>query len=170
MRKINFLNGFWTVMAAVLLAFSTISCDGIGGKGKNWSKEVVHEFPNTNWAFEEEVLDFPFDIEDTSLRYDITVTLRYDTTVAVLKDIPLSLTLSAPDGMKSFATSQFLLDKANNPNIKMVDTYTAELPVVVYPHRKLKTAGTYNLNVYRRAEKADNYGFLSLTTKVTVAK
>ena len=93
MRKINFLNGFWTVMAAVLLAFSTISCDGIGGKGKNWSKEVVHEFPNTNWAFEEEVLDFPFDIEDTSLRYDITVTLRYDTTVAVLKDIPLSLTL-----------------------------------------------------------------------------
>ena len=52
----------------------------------------------------------------------------------------------------------------------MVDTYTAELPVVVYPHRKLKTAGTHTLTVYRRAEKADNYGFLSLTTKVTVAK
>lgn len=172
MRKINFQHGLLTVIAVALLAFTMSSCDNMSKKRacKHWSKAITHQFPNTNWAFEEEVLEFPFDIEDTSRFYDISVILQYDTSVATLRDIPLSLTLSAPDGMKSFCTSHFLLDKANNPDIKMLEANTAELEVVVYPHRKLKAPGTHTLTVYRRAEKADNYGFLNLTTKVKVAK
>jgi len=172
MRKINFQHGLWTLVAASLLVFTLVSCDGIAKKraSKHWSTTINHQFPNTNWAFEEEVLDFSFDIEDTSRYYDLSVILQYDTGVVTLKDIPLSLTLSTPDGMKSFSSSHFLLDKANNPDIKMLDTNTAELGVLVYPHRKFKVPGTYTLTVYRRAEKADNYGFISLSTKVNVSK
>ena len=172
MKRINYQHGLWVLLTVGLLALTLASCDGIAKKraSKHWSKAVTHEFPNTNWAFEEEVLDFSFDIEDTSRFYDVSVVLEYDTSVVTLKDIPLSLTLSAPDGMKSFSSSHFLLDKANNPDIKMQDTYTADLEVVVYPHRKFKVPGTHTLTVYRRAEKADNYGFLSLTTKVAVTK
>ena len=173
MRKINFQHGFWTVVAAVLLTSTLASCEPYSKKHvcKNFSIEVTHPFPNTNWAFEEEVLDFSFDIEDTTKAYDIALTLLYDTVVNTLKDIPLSLTLSSPDGMKSLSTSHFLLDRKDNPDIKKAGTGSnAEVNVLVYPHRKLRVPGTYTLTVYRRAEKADNYGFLNLSTKVTVAK
>ncbi len=173
MRKINFQHGVWAIIAVSVLAFTMFSCKPYSKKHvrKNFSIEVTHPFQNTNWAFEEEVLDFSFDIEDTTTLFDISLVLLYDTVVNTLKDIPLSLTLSTPDGMKSFSQSHFLLDRKENPEIKKVGTgSTAEVNVVVYPHRKFKVPGTYTLTVYRRAEKADNFGFESLTTKVTVAK
>ena len=173
MIKINLKQGFLAVVAAVVLISTLVSCEPHSKKHvrKNFSIEVTHPFPNTNWAFEEEVLDFSFDIEDTTTLFDISLVLLYDTVVNTLKDIPLSLTLSAPDGMKSLSTSHFVLDRKENPEIKKVGTgSTAEASVLVYPHRKLKVPGTYTLTVYRRAEKADNFGFESLTTKVTVAK
>ena len=161
------------MIAAVVLISTLVSCEPHSKKHvrKNFSIEVTHPFQNTNWAFEEEVLDFSFDIEDTTTLFDISLVLLYDTVVNTLKDIPLSLTLSTPDGMKSFSTSHFLLDRKENPDIRKSGTgNTAEVNVVVYPHRKFKVPGTYTLTVYRRAEKADNLGFESLTTKVTVAK
>lgn len=159
--------------AAVLLISTLVSCEPHSKKHvcKNFSIETIHHFPNTNWAFEQEVLDFNFDIEDTNTLFDISLMLLYDTVVNTLTDIPLSLTLTSPDGMKSYSTSHFLLDRKVNPEIKKTGTgSTAEVSVLVYPHRKLKVPGTYTLTVYRRAEKADNYGFISLSTKVTVAK
>ena len=173
MKKINLKHGFFAVVAAVLLISTLVSCEPHSKKHvcKNFSIEVFHHFPNTNWAFEQEVLDFSFDIEDTNTLFDISLMLVYDTVVNTLKDIPLSLTLSSPDGMKSFSTSHFVLDRKENPDIKKTGTGSnAEVGVLVYPHRRLKVPGTYKLTVYRRAEKADNYGFISLATKVTVAK
>lgn len=172
MKRI-FIRGFWVVVVAVLLTSAMVSCDSFQRKGvcKHWSTAVTHSFPNTNWAFEEEVLDFDFDIEDTTKAYDVSVVLVYDTAVVTLVDIPLSLTLSTPDEMKSFSKSHFLLDRKENPDIRPVGPgRNAEVEVVVYPHRKFKNLGTHTLTVYRRAEKADNYGFTSLTTKVKVAK
>ena len=173
MKKINFKRGFWMVVVAVLLTATLVSCDSIKRKGvcKHWSVEKIHNFPNTNWAFEEEVLNFDFDIEDTARRYEVSVSLLYDTAVVTLKDIPLTLTLSTPDGMKSYANSHFHLDRKENNKIRMKDSGSyAEDEVVVYPDRQFKVPGTYTLTVYRRAEKADNYGFISLSTKVKVAE
>ncbi|MBP5495940.1 MAG: hypothetical protein J6X98_02075 [Bacteroidales bacterium] len=171
MKRINYQQGILAIIAVMLFAFTTVSCNRTSKNRvcKHWSIETVHSFPNTNWAFEEEVLDFPFEIKDTTRSYDVSVILRYDTSVVTLTDIPLSLTLSAPDGMKSFSASHFLLDMETNKDIKMVDGH-AEATVLVYPSRKFKNLGTHTLTVYRRAEKADNYGFISLATKVAVAK
>ena len=107
MKRINYQQGILAVIAIALLAFTTVSCDNISRKRacKHWSRAVTHQFPNTNWAFEEEVLEFPFDIEDTSQSYDVSVVLLYDTGVVELKDIPLVLTLIAPDGMQSISSS-----------------------------------------------------------------
>jgi hypothetical protein len=166
-------HGFLAVVTAVLLTSMLVSCESYSKKHvcKNFSIEVTREFENTNWAFEQEVMDFKFDIEDTATYFDIALSLVYDTSVVTLKEIPLTLTLTSPDGMQSIAASQFLLDPKVNKDIRFEDNGNkAVLDVVVYPHRKLKTAGTYTLTVYRRAEKADNYGFISLATKVTVSK
>ena len=173
MKKINFQHGFLAIIAAVLLISTLVSCEPYSKKHacKNFSIEVTRNFENTNWAFEQEVLEYSFDIEDTATYFDIALSLVYDTAVVTLKEIPLTLTLTSPDGMKSIATSQFLLDPKANKDIRPEGNGNkAVLDVVVYPHRKLKTAGTYTLTVYRRAEKADNYGSISLATKVTVSK
>ena len=172
MRKINFQHGLWVVITAVLLTSTLISCESCSKRNarKSISHAVTHPFPNTNWSFEEEVLDFNFDIVDTATYYDIALTLLYDTAVAELKDIPLALTLTAPDGMQSISASHFLLDRKENPANKITTGNTAENSIVVYPHRKFKVPGTYTLTVYRRAEKADNYGFISLSTNVTFSK
>ena len=173
MTKINFKHGFLAVIAAVLLTTTLVSCEPHSKKHvcKNFSITVLHEFPNTNWAFEEEVMDFSFDSEDTATYFDIALSLLYDSSVVTLKEIPLTLTLTSPDGMKSIATSQFLLNPMVNKDIHPEGNGNKMIAdVVIYPHRKLKTAGTYTLTVYRRAEKADNYGFISLATKVTVSK
>ena len=143
----------------------------VAAANRSWLSEVTHEFPNSNWAFEEEVLDFDFEIKDTTKHYDVVVSLIYDTAVATLTDIPLSFTLSTPDGMKSFSTSHFLLNRKDNPDIRLTgEGSNAEVDVLVYPERKCKVPGKYTLTVYRRAEKADNLGFISLTTKVGEAK
>jgi hypothetical protein len=173
MKEINFKQVILAVAAAVLLISSLVSCKPHSKKrvSKNFVITVPHEFQNTNWAFEQEVMDYNFDIEDTVTYFDIALSLLYDTSVVTLKQIPLTLTLTSPDGMKSIVTSQFLLDpKVNNDIRPEGNGNNAELDVVVYPHRKLKVPGTYTLTVYRRAEKADNYGFISLATKVTVSK
>ena len=173
MTKINFKHGFLALVAAVLLVSTLVSCEPHSRKHvcKNFTITVPREFPNTNWAFEQEVMDFDFDIEDTATYFDIALNLLYDSSVVTLKEIPLTLTLTSPDGMKAIATSQFLLDPKVNSNIHPEGNGNKMIAdVVVYPHRKLKTAGTYTLTVYRRAEKADNYGFISLATKVTVSK
>ena len=155
----------------MLTTFTMVSCNNGSSANRNWLAENTHAFPNTNWAFEEEVLDFDFDIKDTAKRYDVLVSLVYDTAVATLQDIPLSFTLSTPDGMKSFSTSHFLLNRKDNPDIRLTgEGSNAEVDVLVYPERKFKVPGKYTLTVYRRAEKADNLGFISLTTKVGEAK
>ena len=173
MRETNIKQAFLAVVAAVLLTSTLVSCRPYSKSHvcKNFSISVSREFPNTNWAFEQEVMEFNFDIEDTATYFDIALSLLYDSSVVTLKEIPLTLTLTSPDGMKSVATSQFLLDPKANSNVHPEGNGNKMIAdVVVYPHRKLKTAGTYNLTVYRRAEKADNYGFISLATNVTVSK
>lgn len=161
------------VIAILLMASTMTSCDSISKKraSRHWSESVTHPFPNTNWAFEEEVLEFPFNIEDTTQFYDVSLSLLFDSSVVTLTDIPLSLTLNTPDGMQAMSKSHFLLDPRTNPDIKRAeDGNNLEANIVVFPRRKLKATGTYKLVVYRRAEKADNYGFISLTSTVKVVK
>lgn len=173
MKKIHLKQGFLAVMAILLVAAFMTSCDSLSKKRacRHWSRSYTHSFPNTNWAFEEEVLEFPFDIEDTTQYYDVSLSLLYDSSVVTLTDIPLSLTLNTPDGMQAMSKSHFLLDPRTNSDIKLAeDGKNMEATVVVFPRRKFKAEGTYNLVVYRRAEKADNFGFISLTSTVKVVK
>ena len=157
MKKTIYQQCFFAAVAVIMAAVSLVSCNNGKHSDRNWLMEETHEFPNTNWAFEEEVLDFNFTIEDTAKRYNVVVSLVYDTAVATLQDIPLSLTLSSPDGMKSFSTSHFMLNRKENSDIHLTgDGRRAEVNVTVYPERKFKVPGNYTLTVYRRAEKADN--------------
>lgn len=167
--KLKFYQQFFAkcVFVAILAIFA-MSCNNFSNKNSK-SKVITqtHEFPNTNWAFEEEVLNFDFDIVDTTKDYQIALNLKYDTAVVTLKNIPISITLKTPDGMQSIAASKFDLERNNNNKISMQNGTVQEANVVVFPKRRFKAIGNYKLSVYRRAQKADNYGFIELSSQVT---
>lgn len=164
----NTIRSLLFIIATLIAVFSLlISCDS---KKAGKDKEIVvsHEFPDWNWAFEEEELTFEFPISDTTKEYQIALLLKYDTAVATLKNIPLYITLNTPDGMRSVVSSQFKLDREDNSLIRSYGSGSeAEVSVVVFPKRKLRTSGKYSLVVYRKAEKADNYGYKELSAKIT---
>ncbi len=166
----RFYQQFIILLVLFLAIISFVACDKTSRKSKK-NKDIIvtHDFPNGNWSFEEEVVKFDFDISDTTKDYQISVLLRYDTSVNILENIPLSLTLDLPDGMQSISKSQFNLSRVENKDIYITDNGSiAECPVIVFPKRRFKAIGTYHLTVYRRAKKADNYGFVSLSAVVSV--
>lgn len=167
--KLKFYQQFFAKCVIVsVIAICAVSCNNFSNKHSK-SKVMIqtHEFPNTNWAFEEEVLNFDFDIADTTRDYQIALNLKYDTAVVTLKNIPISITLKTPDGMQSIAASKFDLEQNNTNKISMQNGTLSEANVIVFPKRRFKAIGNYQLTVYRRAQKADNYGFIELTSQVT---
>ena len=46
----------------------------------------------------------------------------------------------------------------------------SELEVVAFPKKNLNRKGRYNVKIYRKAEKADNYGFNKLSLRVSKVK
>lgn len=161
------------LIALIALFISTLSVS-CGSKSKHIPKEDItleHIFPNTNWAFEEEVLDFGFDIIDTTQPYRIEFVLSYDSTVNTIDKLPVTLALTAPDGMESVVTSNFNFDPATNKDITPTgDGSVCEINLVVFPKKEFKQTGHYNINFYRKASKADNYGMNSLTLRVVPLK
>lgn len=128
---------------------------------------VTYTFPDGNWTFDEQVLNFNFDITDTSQYYSIGFVLNYDSTINVLASLPLNITLVYPDKMETYVTSQFNFDPAINKDILPTGKKNVcNMPLVAFPKKKLNQKGTYTVILYRKAEKYDNYGFNTLTLKV----
>ncbi len=161
----------FSIVAIILLSISFLTgCN----QNKNVQKEtivVTHEFPNANWSFEEQVLTMDFNIIDTTKDYRIEYYLTYDTTKNELVEVPVNVTLTAPDGMETFVTSTLHFDRNINKNITHSGNgsiYTMKL--VVFPSRKFNQTGKYTATFYRKSPKYDNYGLCSLSLNVVPLK
>lgn len=128
---------------------------------------VTHPFVNGNWTFEEEVLEMPFEITDTTATYRIEFDLVYDSVVNVLQEIPVTITLAAPDGMSTFVTSAFIFDPAINKTIISTGHGNeCTITLVAFPKKQLNRKGQYRIKFYRKIAKYDNYGMNCLTMRV----
>ncbi len=132
---------------------------------------VTHTFPQQNWSYPEQVIDFPFTITDTSKDYRIEFTLEYDSAVNVLSELPVSITLVYPDSMKTYVSS--LIDFRTPGRGAVIPTERkgsgCSRTLVAFPKKRLNQPGNYRVSLYRKAEKYDNYGFSSLTLCVVPA-
>ncbi len=158
-------------IACILLSISYlfISCHS-----KNIQKEdivVTHDFPNSNWTFEEQVLDFDFDIIDTARPYRIEFYLNYDTTLNELTEVPVNVTLISPDGMETFVSSVLNFNMLVNKDITpTTQNCVYNLKLIAFPSKNLNQLGKYKVSFYRKTPKYDNYGMNSLTMKVVPLK
>lgn len=170
MKKNNvkhlFLYAFIILVSSVL----TIGCQSKKDKTAD-EISVLHNFPNTNWTFDEQVLDMPFHITDTTKDYRIEFVLNYDSTTNVLEELPVTITLIYPDGQETYVTSIFDFNKETNKNIMSAGNGNlCNINLVAFPRKSLNKSGEYHISFYRKAEKFDNYGFNSLTLKVLPLK
>lgn len=161
-----------TAFIVLCISILMTSCHKINRKDLQKEPiEIVHTFPNTNWAFEEEVLDFGFDIKDTVHAYRIEFVLNYDSAANNIDKLPLTIALSTPDGSESVVSSNFNFDPTVNKDITSTGVGSVcEINLVAFPKKEFNQIGHYNVNFYRKALKADNFGFNSLTLRVVPVK
>lgn len=128
---------------------------------------VEHHFADGNWTFEDEVIDFPFEIADTAATYRIEFDIMYDSTVNVLSNLPVTITLVAPDGMNTFVTGSFdFITSVNNDIGSTGRENECSVNMVAFPRKQLNQRGEYHIKFYRKAQKYDNYGLNCLTMRV----
>ncbi|MCR4965368.1 MAG: hypothetical protein K6A41_06895 [Bacteroidales bacterium] len=170
-RKV-YKKNIWKAFLLVMLVTScvmVVSCNKTGSLGKKSDTVVTHQFPNTNWAFEERVLDFGFDNLDSTASYEISFVLNYDKKNVTMDEVPIAVTLQSPDGMETFVTNTLRLKEDNPEFMKEVNGMT-ELSFVAFPKKNLNHKGKYHIKIYRKASNADNYGFNSLTLHISKVK
>lgn len=146
----------------------------VGCHKKNANMEVIsvtRTFANANWTFEEQVMDMPFTITDTTKDYSIEFVLNYDTARIELEQLPVTVTLRFPDGQETYVTSLFDFNLNTNKSfVASGSGNTCNMTLVAFPRKSLNQSGEYHVIFYRKAEKYDNYGFNSLTMKVLPLK
>ncbi len=158
---------------AFILFFSLVLVS-ISCHNKNAGNEgvrVPHAFPNSNWSYEEQVLDLPFTITDTTKDYSIEFVLNYDTAANTLEQLPVTITLIFPDGQETYVTSLFDFTAGTHKGIMPAGSGSSrDINLVAFPRKSLNQPGVYHISFYRKAGKYDNYGFNSLTLKVLPLK
>ena len=133
--------------------------------------KVEHQFPNTNWTFEEQVLHFGFDNIDTVSDFRIEFYLKYDTTLVATEEIPVNITITAPDGMETFVSSVLNFDPKQNKDITPFSHGSVcSMKLVAFPQKHFTQKGRYDISFYRKMPKYDNLGFESLTLNVVPIK
>jgi len=170
MKKIRFKSLVFCVLTALVFSILAIGCHSKTNKAAE-DISVLHTFPNANWTFEEQVLELPFNIEDTTKEYKIEFTLNYDTAVNHLDQLPVTVTLVFPDGQETYVSSIFDFNPETNKNIFPTGNgNNCNINLVAFPKKNLNQSGQYKIIFYRQAIKYDNYGFNSLTMKVLPLK
>ncbi len=170
MQKNTFKQILFCAAIALIFSVLTIGCQNKANKAAE-EISVLHSFPNANWTYDEQVLDLPFTIEDTTKDYKIEFVLNYDTAANQLEQLPVTVTLVFPDGQETYVTSIFDFNTETNKNIIPAGNGNMfNINLIAFPRKSLNQKGQYKIIFYRKAEKFDNYGFNSMTMKVIPLK
>lgn len=165
---------FYQQFSLILLITITVSILFSGCHRHERQRETIkveHQFPNTNWTFEEQVLHFGFDNIDTVSDFRIEFYLKYDTTLVATEDIPVNVTITAPDGMETFVSSVLNFDPKENKDITPFSNGSVySMKLVAFPQKHFTQKGRYDVTFYRKMPKYDNFGFESLTLNVVPIK
>ena len=165
---------FYQQFSLILLITISVSILISGCRRPERQRETIkveHAFPGSNWTFEEQVLHFGFDNIDTVSDFRIEFYLKYDTTLVATEEIPVNVTITAPDGMETFVSSVLNFDPKENKDITPFSQGSVcSMKLVAFPQKHFTQKGRYDVTFYRKMPKYDNLGFESLTLNVVPLK
>lgn len=130
--------------------------------------EQTVTFENSNWDFTHRTLEFDANITDTISPYRIEVELKYGPDDERVDEMPVSFSVTAPDGAKSSVPAAFLFkDEENDSEIAATSAKASQSQYrVLYEKKYFNCSGVYHFRLNRHSEKFDNYNIQSLTLRV----
>lgn len=129
--------------------------------------EQTVTFENSNWDFTHRTLEFDANITDTISPYRIEVELKYGPDDERVDEMPVSFSVTAPDGAKSSVPSAFLFKDEENSDIASSTAKASQSQYrVLYEKKYFNCSGVYHFRLNRHSEKFDNYNIQSLTLRV----
>lgn len=164
--KNSILKHFINILPIVLIiSLIFVSCKK---KSEQPIFEQTVEFANDNWDFTQRTLEFDANISDTINPYRIEVELKYGYDDERVDEMPLSFSVTAPDGGKTSVSSAFLFnDEENSTEIeKNTQKMSRSQFQVLYEKKYFNRSGVYHFRLNRHSEKFDNYNIQSLTLRV----
>lgn len=124
------------ILASILL----MACNS----GKDKKQSFYHGFTNNSWLASETV-SFPFEIADTSLKYNIRAQLRYTEDFS-FSTFDLSVTLLTPAGSSRYNKIHLnIRENSEEKNDKQSKDYLS-IPFILYSDLKFKEDGKWILN------------------------
>lgn len=154
-----------------ILSISLIFCLLITSCGKKENKvafEQTVNFTNSNWDFTQRTLEFDANITDTVSAYRIEMELKYGPDDERVDEMPVSFSVTAPDGGKSSVPSVFVFTEDENTNdlAKESKKISQSQYRILYEKKYFNCSGVYHFRLNRHSEKFDNYNIQSLTLRV----
>ena len=146
--------------------------DAIGSGGPGQTAVLIIQYFD---KYVDEVRDH-FRYEDNTVFPYVELLLshtpsNYDTTLNELTEVPVNITITAPDGMETFVSSVLNFDSKINKDITLTgEGSVANMKLIAFPSKKFNQLGKYTVTFYRKTPKYDNYGMNSLTMKVVPLK
>ncbi|MCQ2271618.1 MAG: gliding motility lipoprotein GldH [Bacteroidales bacterium] len=129
--------------------------------------EQTVEFTNDNWDFTQRTIEFDANITDTINPYRIEVELKYGFDDERVDEMPLSFSVTAPDGGSTSVSSAFLFNDENATDIEQKAQKMSQSQLrVLFEKKYFNRSGVYHFRLNRHSEKFDNYNMQSLTLRI----
>ena len=160
--SLKLINIFFILVAATLFLFSC----------KQKKDDIVFEqtvnFENSNWDFTQRTLEFTAHITDTISPHRIEMELKYGDDDERVDQMPVSFTVTAPDGGKSTVSSAFVFVAQEDESdlTSQAKQFSGSQIRELYSKKYFNRSGDYHFRLNRHSDKFDNYNIQSLTLRV----
>ena len=157
------LINIFSILAIVAVSFT--SC-------KQKADDIVFEqtvpFTNDNWDFTQRTLEFTAHITDTISPHRIEMELKYGDDDERVDEMPVSFTVTAPDGGKSTVSSAFVFVEQDDESdfTNQAKQLSGSQIRELYSKKYFNRSGDYHFRLNRHSDKFDNYNIQSLTLRI----
>lgn len=137
-------------------------------KGDDIVFEQTVNFENSNWDFTQRTLEFTAHLTDTIAPHRIEMELKYGDDDERVDQMPVSFTITAPDGGKSTVSSAFVFVEQDDESdfTNQAKQLSGSQIQTLYSKKYFNRSGDYHFRLNRHSDKFDNYNIQSLTLRV----
>ncbi len=137
-------------------------------KDNNIVFEQTVNFENDNWDFTHRTLEFTAHITDTVSPHSIEMELKYGDDDERVDMMPVSFSITSPDGGKTSVSSAFVfVEQEDVPDFTNKAKQLSGTQIrSLYSKKYFNRSGDYHFRLNRHSDKFDNYNIQSLTLRV----
>lgn len=124
---------------------------------------VSKSFEETNWNYDQRIVEFEVELESSDLPRKISINLDL-TQKLVVDKLPLTFSIYAPSGAASHKPVVFYFSQY--PELDSQEPFSSKIvSTTIYPQKFFSESGTYRIRLLQKSTKYDLYGVNSVTIR-----